>query len=297
MSIASDEKARELFSQFRRKSVTLNKEASGVMTEKDIRELLSDIDENLFRYVFRAFDPNQTGKVDADAFVAATALLTKSFDVDDKLQAVFSIFNTSDEDVLTKAEFKAMMEATVALNLLRMLETKEGMKQMETQLEKEYSMETLTFWHAARDFKLMADDQRLKAAVDMNRKFVDDGADEQVNLPHGMVVKLQGTLKEHKKSGTPPPNTLFEDAEDEIFKLMDRNAHERFRQDPDAVGALCDDFFREADLKQDGVVSYEEYKSFVTSQPAVLTFFSQLSECIQSLLDKAKKASFKNETA
>ena len=34
------------------------------------------MDDELFKFVFRLFDPKGVGTVDADAFVAATALLT-----------------------------------------------------------------------------------------------------------------------------------------------------------------------------------------------------------------------------
>ena len=160
MSIASDAKAREMFKKFRRGSVAmarpsiedevqLAKVSGGMMNEKDVRAstaprichispamhltarcpffallswraVLSDIDDELFKFVFRLFDPNNTGKVDADAFVAGIALLTKGAEtVDDQVEACFHMFDTLGNGVLTQPEFRAMMEATVALNLNR----------------------------------------------------------------------------------------------------------------------------------------------------------------------------------
>ena len=37
---------------------------------------------------------------------------------------------------------------------------------------------------------------------------------------------------------------------DQVFQLMDRNAYHRFRADPDAVRAVCEEFFAKADLEQ-----------------------------------------------
>ena len=84
------------------------------------RTVLSELDDALFKFVFRLFDPNNTGKVDADAFVAATALLTRGTEsVDDQVGTCFHMFDTTGNGVLTQPEFRAMMEATVALNLNR----------------------------------------------------------------------------------------------------------------------------------------------------------------------------------
>ena len=65
-----------------------------------------------------------------------------------QIEACFHIFDTCEDGVLTRTEFRAMMEATVALNLNRLLETEEGMASMEVQLQKEYSTENLSFWQA-----------------------------------------------------------------------------------------------------------------------------------------------------
>ena len=44
--------------------------------------------------------------------------------------------------------------------------------------------------------------------------------------------------------------SLIWQAENEIFTLMDRNAHERFKHDPNAVNAMCDEFFERADVEK-----------------------------------------------
>ena len=44
-----------------------------------------------------------------------------------------------------------------------------------------------------------------------------------------------------------PPADLFDRASREIFTLMERDTHERFKEDADAERALVDDFFKNAD--------------------------------------------------
>ena len=46
-------------------------------------------------------------------------------------------------------------------------------------------------------------------------------------------------------------------------------ADHRFKADPNAVQAVCDEFFDKADMEQDGVISYVEYKKWVMERPEV----------------------------
>ena len=55
-----------------------------------------------------------------------------------------------------------MREATVTLNLKRMLHTEAGLQHLEAHMEKEYSKENLTFWQATRTYRT-ATDRRAEA--------------------------------------------------------------------------------------------------------------------------------------
>ena len=85
----------------------------------------------------------------------------------------------------------------------------------------------------------------------------------------------------------PPPESLFEAAEEEIFKLMERDAFARFKSNPEAVAAVVDEFFATADISQDGYVSFDEYRKWVMKQPQVIVFFSQLAQSILAILKSA----------
>ena len=50
-----------------------------------------------------------------------------------------------------------MLEATVTLNLGRMLQTDAGMHHVEMHMEKEYSKENLLFWQQCRNYRTVPD--------------------------------------------------------------------------------------------------------------------------------------------
>jgi hypothetical protein len=50
-----------------------------------------------------------------------------------------------------------MLEATVTLNLKRMLLTEAGLHHVEAHMAKEFSKENLTFWQAVRAYRTSSD--------------------------------------------------------------------------------------------------------------------------------------------
>ena len=126
LSDQSEERAKELFRQYRHRASTCSPEIFGGpaqwpttpvastavrrqssysdgdgrrnrMREKDLRSLLHDVDPELFQFVWTLFDSGD-GVVYADDFVAAMALLATSADVnagiEEQLQACFVMFDT-----------------------------------------------------------------------------------------------------------------------------------------------------------------------------------------------------------
>ena len=177
-----------------------------------------------------------------------------------------------------------MLEATVTLNLKRMLLTDAGLSHVERHMEKEFSKENLTFWQAARAYRTAAD--RHVAASSIIERYIRADSEEEVNLP-GAIKEVVLQQFASSAASHPPSEVLLEAAEEEIFKLMERDAYARFKSDPDAVGAVVDDFFAKADLSQDGTISYTEYHRWVMQQPEVIVFFAQLSESIAAIMRNA----------
>ncbi|KAL1511805.1 hypothetical protein AB1Y20_005091 [Prymnesium parvum] len=262
------------------------------MKKEKLRSLLQAVDDEIFRFLFRLFDPDGTGEVDSEHFVMAIALIKSMHDapLDHQIATAFYMFDIENTGQLSKRDFISMIEATVAINLGRLLVTEEGKQFIEQQLALEYSQETLLFWQEARKFREseMDDAARRAEARRLMDKYVVEGSELQVNLPHSMVKKITAQLDLVVNSAQPVPRDLFTAAENEVFQLMDRNAYHRFRSDPSAVESVCEDFFRHADKDQRGVISFSEYKAWVMQHPEVLVFFEQLSSSIGSLVDRTK---------
>ena len=235
------------------------------MTKQDLQRLLGiDVDEDLFEFVWGLFDADGDGVVYADDFVAAMALLTTGADpdisIEDQLRTCFVMFDTRGDGQLTYSEFRSMLEATVTLNLRRMLLTSEGWHHVEAHMAKEFSKENLTFWQGARAYRTTKD--RRGSAEALVKQYVRPGADEEVNLPAGIRKPLLSAYDAHA-DGADMPDDLFAKAEEEIFKLMERDAFARFKGSSEAVGAVVDEFFASADLSNDGAISFAEYLSLI----------------------------------
>lgn len=125
-------------------------------------------------------------------------------------------------------------------------------------------------------------------AAELVALYVRPGAAEEVNLPDTTRSRLLKTFD--GLGGAQPDVLLFAAAEDEIFKLMERDAFARFKGSEDAVGAVVDEFFAKADIEKDGYVTFDEYVRWVRQQPQVIVFFSQLAQSILSLLSKSTSA-------
>jgi hypothetical protein len=119
------------------------------MKKKQLREMLDDVPPALFDFVWGLFDANNTGFCYSDEFAAALSLLTAPAEektVEEQIALCFAMFDTKGDGRLSREEFKAMLEATVTLNLQRVLESEEGSASFAEALKKEYSSENLDFW-------------------------------------------------------------------------------------------------------------------------------------------------------
>ena len=144
------------------------------MTREGLRKILQDIDEDLFEFLWRLFDVDDVGTVDADNFVMAMGLLTQQVTtVDDQIEAAFYMFDVEKAGVLTPSKFEEMIKATVNLSLGQLLNTETGMNEFEAVLQKEYSEENLDFWKRTRAYaSLDAGAARLAEAESLVTEFV-----------------------------------------------------------------------------------------------------------------------------
>ena len=258
----------------------------GGISREQMREKLPELNDDVFGFIWHLFDPSFEGTVDIEHFTSGLSLLLQPTggSLENRLEEMFIMFDMDDSGTLSKAEFKSMVEATVLLNLSRLLAT--GEKYIEAQMAEEFSTENLAFWHAARDFReKVGEEERAAEAKKIMERFILDGVDEEINLPSLLKSKLlQDWAVSLSGADRTPPVNLFADAENEIFMLMERDTFKRFKENPRGAAAIIDDFFQQADKHHDDVITFEEFCDFAMSYPQIVYAFSQLTETVSHLL-------------
>ncbi|GMI30952.1 hypothetical protein TeGR_g7489 [Tetraparma gracilis] len=91
-------------------------------------------------------------------------------------------------------------------------------------LKKEFALESYTFWKEVQDFKLQDKAEGRKVSAELLFKgFVEEGSDDQINIPSGMVTEV----KERMKKGDFGQD-LFDNALEEVVKMLARDKLPRF---------------------------------------------------------------------
>ncbi len=233
--------------------------------------------------------------------VMTFALLAKGMDSEEaQLEAIFCMFDSDQDAVLTRAEFEEMVQTTVNLNLHTLLVSNKGAAVFEEQLQMEFSDENLAFWQGVKAFKGLDDvEARAAKARELEDTFIDDGAPRQVNLPGTIRAPLRELLKASRQPDSEPlPLTAFDAASEEIFKLMERDTFARFKNDPDALRTLVDAYYSSVAAaegatdaeKASNSVSFETFKLWATSEPSVSILFSGLSASVNAVLKQRSNA-------
>ena len=248
--------------------------------------MLKDVSDELFVFLWRLFDSDGSGYVDADEFTVAMALLSSDVtsgaaSTEAQLEAVFFMFDADHSGDLAMEEFEAMVQATVQLNLGHLLHEEAFKDQFSKALESEYSSENLDFWQAVREYQgLTSGVERLARAKVLHETYIAEGAVSQVNIASGTQKSLGQALHE---CSTEAPTSLFDAASDEIFKLMERDTFSRFKRDPEAIRSLLSSYHAAAGAGK-STVSFAAFKAWALREPTVLIFFTGLCHSIRGLL-------------
>ena len=224
MSVATEGAAQQLFRDYRRRSETARRSDSSSgsgsagsperIDRKGLRRMLSTVPDDQFDFLWPLFDAKGTGLVEPDEFVMTLGMLKDpNMSTERRVEVCFFMFDTNKTGTLSREEFRAMIQATVTVNLYDLLQTKTGEEGFEKHLQSEYSQENLAFYKAVQAFAKNAaagDGDAAKAAKDIVQKYVKEGAEEQVNLPGPTTKRCLEKV-------------AAVEAEAEIFKLMERD--------------------------------------------------------------------------
>lgn len=142
---------------------------------------------------------------------------------------------------ITKAQFDEFFEKAPEANsdfqmklsgyhveLKVLLFHRDGVKYFEEHLKKEYSQENIHFWKACRKFEQMdIEDEKAvhEEARQISKLYIEDSADEQVNLPETMKARIVADIATLKVD-----LHTFDRARDEILHLMSSDSFQRFKQ-------------------------------------------------------------------
>lgn len=254
------------------------------MTKYGLRKILCDVDAHLFEHLWHLFDTTGDGTVSADEFVMAMAMLSNDVggSSEAQLEAAFCMFDSDKSGKLSRDEFEKMVQTTVNLSLDSLLTSKSATHAFEAQLEKEFSHENLEFWQHVQDFKELEDGAaRLTKARVLEREFVDQEAEKQVNLPGPIRTKLEKALKACTDEA---PKDLFDAASEEIFKLMEKDTFSRFKQDEGTTTKLLEEFYASMGIKPTDSVPFKAFKDWAMQEPTVLVIFHSLCASISKIV-------------
>jgi len=121
--------------------------------------------------------------------------------------------------------------------LCHILEHPRGLMTFRMFLEKELASENVNFWEKSKEFRasnFTDKEERLLAAKQIFNDFCDENADSQVNLPSSIREHIRNTISEGDIS-----TTVFDQATNEIYKLMVRDNYARFKSNGQLENFLC----------------------------------------------------------
>ncbi|KAL1498482.1 hypothetical protein AB1Y20_013807 [Prymnesium parvum] len=256
----------------------------GFVTSDELRKLFPTMEPALFEGFFHMLAKDKKGRVSQKEFLMSIALLTRACSAPvQQIDACFSMFDKDNTGTLSREEFAQLIKVSVNLNLASVLSTKEGQQRMEEQLAKEYSEENINFWKAVQSYRELGPAERAAEAKVIINTYVKNGAECQVNLPAELVSR---TLADVDATQDEPAADVFDEAQTEIFKLMERDTFSRFRADNAMVENLANDFFTRVDLNHSGRVSYDEFRLWALNEPIALVFFNGLIEASKKVVSQ-----------
>ena len=116
----------------------------------------------------------------------------------------------------------------------------------------------------------------------------------QVNISNTMVKQCLKTFEDAMSASKPIPNTLFDESQTEIYKIIDKDSFSRFKKNDDEINELCDALFHDCDVDKSGCISLEEYKQWVETNPDAMNFIRELNDESNKAVEKIRNSVYFN---
>ncbi|KAF2074317.1 hypothetical protein CYY_004377 [Polysphondylium violaceum] len=109
-------------------------------------------------------------------------------------------------------------------NLLEIIKDNKAIQVFRTFLIGEYSVENIDFWSCVENYK-KTENKTNDMSNSIYEEFITDNSINQVNLPNNVVKRIEENLKQQTNI-----ETVFDEAQSHIFKLMESDSYERFKK-------------------------------------------------------------------
>eukprot|EP00948_MAST-09A_sp_MAST-9A-sp1_P001290 g1290.t1 len=153
----------------------------------------------------------------------------------------FLKFFAETPDALIDFELKVLGPEADLIHIIR---HPVGLDFFKKNLEQEYSDENVNFWEQVQIYRKLYETEKkveeaLTLAKEIRATYVEEGSPKPINIPH----KMRDALLKKLDDETAYDALIFDDAQDEIYQLMNHDNFARFRKSPlfadllEAVGA------------------------------------------------------------
>jgi len=265
--------------------------AEGDLSKENLRSLFGNLEDQAFEDVYCLFDWDNDGSVDVHEFVLTMSLLATpatSFEAEQDL--LFAIFDVDGSGTMDREEFGKMMRATLRCKMTHLdfcMKTDDRKATFRKHLESEYSTETLEFYTAVEEYRGLVrsldEDEYVTMRSECNEnvmyiydRFVKDGSKDQVNVQGKVRTTIKKLIDKTNMKEELVPFSIFDDAQREIYQLMNRDTFERFKHNDEMMEQMLTSLFEEVDVGNNGIVTVAEYKQWASKNPELTNFLKDL---------------------
>ena len=108
-------------------------------------------------------------------------------------------------------------------------------------------------------------------AVNISKKFIEQGSECEINISGKERVKVELAIETAIEEDTLVKLNIFEQCQMEIYKLLNQDTFERFKNNDKLLDEMLGKLFDEADIDSDGSITIVEYKKWAKNNPGEYT--------------------------
>jgi len=253
------------------------KNADGKLVEMSKKKKGFDLKE-----AFAHYDTDGSGSIDMNELMEVIKNICgdEKYEelTDEEKEGIVTLFDPNGDGELDREEFSSLMKATIMSKMTHvefLMKNDAAGKVFNDHMKKEFTEENSSFYTAIEAWKKI-ESPTIEETQKILALHIQPGSDLEVNIPATQVDDILESFAKAEGNKLLVPKTIFDAAQSEIYKLMDRDSYARFKKNPEHIKAMTDALFDQADSNKDGVIELEEYKAWVKSNPDAMNFVREL---------------------